>query len=99
MEAAVKDFLVILEKPYNELNGVQKVKRVIGIILIGIFTFVIIMVINKSREKARTENEKRKKLKYFKPTIEEGVFSKRITWVMRDTPLSDELLDELVKEI
>lgn len=30
---------------------------------------------------------------------DKGLFSNRITWVMRDEPLSDELLDELVKAI
>ena len=60
---------------------------------------ILIVEVNKSRERKAIQQEKRNKLKYFKPIIEEVLFSNRITWVMRDEPLSDELLDELVKVI
>jgi hypothetical protein len=36
-------------------------------------------------------------MKYFEPTLRETALGTRVTWKMRDKPLSDEELDELIK--
>ena len=96
---AIKDFLDILEKPNKQLTFFEKFKKFIGFIIVGLFGMLLLLVVSKSRERKSIEQEKRNKLKYFKPSIKEGIFSNTITWIMRDEPLSEESLDELMKEI
>jgi hypothetical protein len=95
----IKKFTDVLNKSNSELTFREKCRKLIGVIVIGLLGVILIVFINKSKERKAIEQEKRNKLKYFKPSIEEGLFSNRITWVMRDEPLSDEFLDEFLKEI
>ena len=95
----IKKFTDVLNKSNSELTFREKCRKLVGVIVIGLLGVILIVFINKSKERKAIEQEKRNKLKYFKPSIEEGLFSNRITWVMRDEPLSDELLDELVNTI
>ena len=41
-------------------------------------------------------NQVKKKLKYFNPTIHEGIFGKTVTWTGREKPLTDEELKNLL---
>lgn len=36
-----------------------------------------------------------RKVRYFRPTIEEGIFGKKIHWTLRDEPLTQEQLNKL----
>lgn len=95
----IKKFMYVLNKPNSELTFREKFRKLVGVIVIGLLGGLLVIFINKSRERRAIAQEKRNKFKYFKPIIEEGIFSNKTTWVMRDKPLSDEFLDEFLKEI
>ena len=85
---------------YTEaLTFTKKVKKFMVFVFVGVFAFFIIGYFNRLRSERAIIREKRNKLKYFKKNIEEGMFFNRTTWVMRDTPLTDDELDELMKTI
>ena len=96
---AIKKYMYVLNKPNSELTFREKFRKLVGVIVIGHLEGLLVIFINKSRERRTIAQEKRNKFKYFKPIIEEGLFSNKTTWVMRDIPLSDEFLDEFLKEI
>jgi len=60
--------------------------------LIGVLSGVILLFIDKLKNRSLQKSELKNKLKHFKPTIHEGVFSNTISWEERDTPLTDEEL-------
>ena len=96
---AIKKFIDVLNKPNSELTFREKCRKLIGVIGIGIGGILIIHISKKISYANNREQERRNKFKYFKPMIEEGLFSNKITWIMRDKPLQEEELDELLKEI
>jgi hypothetical protein len=99
----IKCVLDILDKPYNELTFTKKVNKfmvsVMVFVFVGLFAFFIIGYFSKLRNERAIIQEKRNKLKYFKKNIEEGFFHNKNTWIMRDTPLTDDEVDELMKLI
>jgi hypothetical protein len=89
----VKNLMDILETPYSELCLKDKLKKVMGIIVIGLFAFFLMKMV-KDKKKI---NQHKNKIKYFNPSIEEGIFSNKITWTMRDKPLTDEQVNDFYK--
>lgn len=94
---AVKRFLHVVDTPNSELTLRQKCTKVFGYIAVGILGYFLVVLIRKQNNSKNEKQKARNKLKYFKPIIEEGMFSNKTTWVMRDTPLKEEELDEFFK--
>jgi hypothetical protein len=46
----------------------------------------------REAERNREANKLREKIKYFKPTITTSIFGRRVSWELRDKPLTDEEL-------
>lgn len=82
----------LCEKPFKTRTFKEKLRVIRFHALIGALCGVFILaaryVINRTSERQAMKN----KLKYFKPTIQEGVFSNTISWQERDIPLTDEEL-------
>ncbi len=66
---------------------------VIGIIMISIFAVLLLRAFLYAIDRRK---EVKRKLKYFNPVITETWWGKKITWVGRDRPLTDEQLQELL---
>jgi hypothetical protein len=96
---SIKGYVEVLNMPNSELNFREKLRKFIGCIIIGIFGIFLLIVWKGIDNKRAIKKERRNKLKYFKPSIEEGLLSNRTTWVMRDTPLTEGQLDDLFKSI
>lgn len=96
---AIKKFITLLDKPNSELTFREKCRKLIGLIGIGVGGTLIIYISRKISYKNNMEKERRNKFKYFKPMIEEGIFSNKTIWIMRDKPLQEDELDELLKAI
>lgn len=79
-----------LKRGWKELSWKEKL-LVISIGLGGIW--LLPLASKKQDEKKKL----REKIRCFKPTVTESAFSKSISWEMRDKPLSDEELDEFMK--
>lgn len=94
---SIKRFVEVLEKPNSELNFREKIRKFIGVVFVGLFGFFIVGFLRRINNQREITQERRNKLKYFKPIIEEGLFLNKTTWVMRDTPLTEDTLDELFK--
>jgi large-conductance mechanosensitive channel len=92
-------FFQLMETPNSELKFGQKCRKLFNHIGIAFFGFLIIHFLNKASNEKAIEREKRNKLKYFTPIIEEGTFSNKTTWVMRENPLTEEQLDEVLKVV
>lgn len=90
-------FFQLMETPNSELKFTQKCRKLLNHIGIAFFGFIIIKTLSKLSNEKAIEREKRNKLKYFTPIIEEGTFSNKTTWVMRENPLTEEQLDEVLK--
>ena len=79
-------------KPFNTRTFKEKLRVIRYQALMGVLGGIFILV---GKYVSRTISERKamkNKLKYFKPTIQEGVFSNTISWQERDIPLSDEEL-------
>lgn len=96
MKTLIK-FLEVMDKPNSELTFREKCRKFIGVVVVGFLGMILISVFRKIGYEKQRQQEARNKLKYFKPIIEEGLFSNKTTWVMRDNPLSDEQLDDFIK--
>ena len=96
MKALIK-LLEVLNKPNSELTFREKCRKFIGFIVVGLFGIILNSIFRKIGHEKQRQQEARNKLKYFKPIIEEGLFSNKTTWVMRDNPLSEEQLDDFIK--
>jgi hypothetical protein len=92
-------FFQLMETPNSELKFTQKCRKLINHLGIAFFGLIIRSILVKASNEIAIERGKRNKLKYFNPTIEEGVFSNKTTWVMRETPLTEEQLDEVLKVV
>lgn len=90
-------FLDVLNKPNSELTFREKCRKFIGVVVIGLFGVFFIHLVRKIGDEKQRQKEARNKLKYFKPIIEEGLFFNKTTWAMRDKPLSEEQLDDFIK--
>jgi hypothetical protein len=47
------------------------------------------------QDRTRQRRSIERKVKYFKPTIHESFWGKRVTWEMRDEPLTKEQIEKL----
>jgi len=94
---AIKRFLDVADTPNSELSLRQKCRKLFGYIVVGLLGYLLVVLISKQNNSRNQKQKERNKLKYFKPIIEEGMFSNKTTWVMRDTPLREEELDEFFK--
>lgn len=90
-------FFQLMETPNSELKFGQKCRKLLNHLGIAFFCFIIKKTLSKLSNEKAIEREKRNKLKYFTPIIEEGFFSNKTTWIMRETPLTEEQLDEVLK--
>lgn len=82
------------DSKWDNMPKWKKIMLFIALGLGGILTMVILRRINDRRTE---EKRMREKIRYFKPTITEGVLSNRTSWEMRDAPLTDEQLDSFMK--
>lgn len=78
------------EIPFSERTLKQKLRVIRFYVLMGLFAGVLLVVVDKLKEKPSRREELRKKLRYYKPTMHEGTWSNSISWEERDTPLTDE---------
>jgi hypothetical protein len=56
---------------------------------------VMLLIFEEMKERKHKKNRMKSKLKYFNPIVEESIFGKKITWILREKPLSDEELENL----
>jgi hypothetical protein len=68
-------------------------------IVFGFFAIIVLILfatlIPKIERRNHLKSSIRKRLRYFNPVITEGLFGKRVKWVGRDKPLTDEELERL----
>lgn len=85
---------LFLEKE-EDLKWHQKIERFIFLGAVGI---VMVVFVNKMIGKAKSSHNAtmRRKLKYFNPTINEGIFFNTVTWTGREKPLTDEDVEKLM---
>ncbi len=61
--------------------------------------FIIFMICGSQMERYRANTYKktklRRKLKFFNPVITETIWGRKVTWVGREKPLTDEELEHL----
>ena len=63
--------------------------------MVGASIIIAIMIVGTTRNYSRTKNKIKTRLRYFNPTITETWWGRRITWVGRKIPLTDEELLKL----
>lgn len=90
---------------FQKIKGIKVKKklkdRIIKFILnLVVFSFGIAFKVILDKSKVHNENKKllRDKLKYFIPFINKGIFRSRVSWQMREKPLTDEELDVYMKD-
>ena len=65
--------------------------------LIFIMMFPTLFVLFKNFTTRSSAREKiKRKMKYFNPTITEGFWGNKITWVGREKPLTDEQVEQML---
>lgn len=73
-----------------------KIKIIAGLFSVCYFIFrPSLLAITYSKE--RREKIYRKRLKHFRPSISYNFWGRKVTWTARNKPLSDKMLDELLK--
>ncbi len=80
------------EIPFSQRTFKQKLRVIRLYVILGLFAGVLLIVVDKLKERPSRREELRNKLRHYKPTIHEGTWSKSISWEERDTPLTDEEL-------
>lgn len=80
------------EIPFSQRTFKQKLRVIRLYVILGLFAGVLLVVVDKLKERPSRREELRNKLRHYKPTIHEGTWSKSISWEERDTPLTDEEL-------
>jgi hypothetical protein len=74
------------------LRGIKKICQAIG----RAFIFIVLKIIDQRvQERLDAIDKVKTKVKYFNPTITEGFFGKKVTWTMRDKPLTDDEMNNL----
>ena len=85
----------------NEEKDNKKIKWYVKLIRfclrIPIF-FIALLYENRLKERQRRIKQIKKKLKYFNPTIHECFFGNTVSWTGREKPLSDEEVNNLIKQ-
>lgn len=83
------------EKQLPENKTVSSVSiRLMGLIIFYVVALSAVIIIKKQRSNSGERNRIKKKLRYFNPIITEGFWGKKITWVGRERPLTDEELEK-----
>ncbi len=81
------------EKP---LSFKEKARKLFVIIAVGVFVFTIMCFKKGLNEESGKKKLVQNKLKYFKPTIIESFWGRKIQWELRDNPLSDEEVNLII---
>lgn len=87
------------EIPFLERTFNQKIRVIRFNILLRILRVFAIIISGELNKRKSKKQELNNKLKYFKPTIHEGIFSKKIIWEQRNIPLTDTELKNLNKTV
>lgn len=66
-------------------------------LITGLVAIVFFMASRRYMEQHRKRHKAFRKMKYFKPTIHDGFFGESVSWELRDKPLSDQQLNEIIK--
>lgn len=81
----------LIDVPYKNRTFKEKLIVIQFYALVGLLGVFVIGLI-RTHKKSQVEKNK---LKYFKPTIYEGIFTNKISWELRDKPLTDQELSDL----
>ena len=73
-----------------------KDNKVLIAFCLGLFPIAIYAYIHH-KEYSSKKAEIKRRLKHFNPTIKQGLFGEYVEWSGRDKPLTDEEVDELIK--
>lgn len=76
----------------NKMKWYQKIA--FGFLAIIVLIFFIALI-PKIQRHNHLKSSIRKRLRYFNPVITEGLWGKKVKWVGRDKPLTDEELEHL----
>ncbi len=92
-------YILDAEKNISEsyFDKIPKWKKYMLFFILGLGGIITIAIYNRFKEKKYKEKKLREKVRYFKPTVNESMFSRSISWEMRDTPLTDKQLDDFMK--
>jgi hypothetical protein len=90
-------YIKLLDKRYSELSFADKTRKFLSAPFLFFLRVTFMIAFLKVIDIKSKIKEKRNKLKYFKPTIEEGLLYDTTSWTMRDKPLTDEEVDKLMK--
>ena len=82
----------LCKKPFKTRTFKEKLRVIRYQALMGVLGGIFILAGKYASRTISERKSMKNKLKYFKPTIQEGVFSNTISWQERDIPLSDEEL-------
>jgi hypothetical protein len=80
------------EKPFKTRTFKEILRVIRFYVIMGFIGGFIILIVSSIRKNTYRHHRIKNRIKHFKPTIHEGVFSNTISWEERDTPLTDEEL-------
>jgi hypothetical protein len=76
----------------------QKLRVIRFYIIIGIVGGWLTLLLGKISERKNLRNEIKEKFRCFKPTLHDNSWNKRISWEIRDKPLTDEEMSQFWDE-
>jgi hypothetical protein len=81
--------------PFKELSFGAKLNQISFFFFTAISFQIIMKVMNNHQDRLTEEKREKHRIKFFKPTIEQTVLGgTKISWTMRDVPLSDEQVND-----
>ena len=81
------------DSPKSYFNSMPRWKNRLLYFIMGLGGILTIVILRKINDNKSEKKKLREKVRYFKPTLVEGFWSKEIRWEMRDKPLTDDELD------
>lgn len=72
------------------------ITRPLAWLMMAIFVIVFFIVSRRYMEVQSRRQRVKKKFKYFRPTVHDGFFGKQVSWELRDSPLTDQEIDNII---
>lgn len=81
----------------SKWDNMPKWKKIMLFIALGLGGILTMVILRRINDKRTEETRLKEKIRHFKPTVNESMFNKSISWEMREKPLTNEELDAFFK--